>query len=216
MHRICRTEPGRTLKRDALMLREPQHERESPCETRCSARPEALEGWVEHLFQQPARRSMLTESGRSSSLLPMRRLRAVTPLRGRLRSFGLLAVLILSSVSAASAHSPPRQGTRELVRVQGYRGPAPTGTTVAREVVLVANGVEHRFFATEWRVFRLEEMVPGAQPPLEPSRMTLQADFDILARFTAARPEQTVTILAERRPGSADLFLLALDVCPRN
>ena len=27
-------------------------------------------------------------------------------------------------------------------------------------------------------------------------------------------PGQTITILAERRPGAADLFLLALDRCP--
>jgi hypothetical protein len=54
-------------------------------------------------------------------------------------------------------------------------------------------------------------------PPSEPqpgSRFTLQGPRDLLARFAAARPEQTVTILAEHRPGSSDLFVLTLDLCP--
>lgn len=34
------------------------------------------------------------------------------------------------------------------------------------------------------------------------------------SRFFAADPEQTVTILAEHRPGSSDLFVLTLDLCP--
>jgi hypothetical protein len=37
---------------------------------------------------------------------------------------------------------------------------------------------------------------------------------DLLARYAAAGPEQTVTILAEHRPGSSDLFVLTLDLCP--
>jgi len=37
---------------------------------------------------------------------------------------------------------------------------------------------------------------------------------DLLARYAAAGPEQTVTILAEHRPGSIDVFVPALDPCP--
>jgi hypothetical protein len=37
----------------------------------------------------------------------------------------------------------------------------------------------------------------------------------VLAALGAgAKPDQTVTILAEHRPGSSDLFVLTLDLCP--
>jgi hypothetical protein len=32
-------------------------------------------------------------------------------------------------------------------------------------------------------------------------------------RWLLAKPDQTVTILAEHRPGSSDLFVLTLDLC---
>jgi hypothetical protein len=37
---------------------------------------------------------------------------------------------------------------------------------------------------------------------------------DLLTRFAAAKADQIVTILAEHRPGSSDLFVLTLDICP--
>jgi len=46
------------------------------------------------------------------------------------------------------------------------------------------------------------------------SRFTLQGPRDLLVRFAAVRPDQTVIILADHRSGSSDLFVLALDLCP--
>ena len=36
------------------------------------------------------------------------------------------------------------------------------------------------------------------------------------ARFTSARPDQRITILAQWRPGRTDLFVLAMDLCPEH
>ena len=113
----------------------------------------------------------------------------------------------------ALAHAPERPGSREIVRIQGYRGAAPAGAAVIREIVLVAQGKEHRFGATDWRRFSLEQQPPSATPK-ERDRVTLQADFAVLSRFANARADQLVTILGEQRPGSSDLFVLALDLCP--
>ncbi|MFN8644106.1 MAG: hypothetical protein U0802_21540, partial [Candidatus Binatia bacterium] len=68
------------------------------------------------------------------------------------------------------------------------------------------------FTASEWRVFAFadDETIKRPEPP-EPQ---LVGDRGILRRVSTARPDQRVTILAERRPGSADLFVLAVDRCP--
>lgn len=115
--------------------------------------------------------------------------------------------------AVAAAHQPARTAAREIVRIQGRRGVAPAGVAVVREVVLVALGQEHRFSATDWQRFGFGDEAAAA-PAEERPRLVLQGKREQLAHFAAARPEQTVTILAERRPGSADLFLLALDLCP--
>lgn len=127
---------------------------------------------------------------------------------------GFIVALALATAwpAVAIAHQPAHTA-REIVRIQGRRGAAPTGTTVVREVTLAALGQEHRFFATDWQRFGFaDETAPAAAE--ERPRLMLQGKREQLARFAAARPEQTITILAERRPGSADLFLLALDLCP--
>lgn len=122
--------------------------------------------------------------------------------------------LVVAAFATAAAHDPPRMATREMVRIQGHRGAAPKAAKVVREAVLVALGTEHRFYATDWQRFGFSEEQPGG-PAVEPhGRLVLQGKREDLARFAAARPAQTVTILAERRPGSADLFLLTLDFCP--
>jgi hypothetical protein len=126
----------------------------------------------------------------------------------------LIAALVLIGLSASSvsAHGPERKGARTILRLQGYRT-APVGTAhVVQEMVLVARGIEHRFWVVDRQRFELE--APGITPPRERDRLTLQADFDVLARFTKARDDQLVTILGEQRPGSGDLFILALDLCP--
>jgi hypothetical protein len=128
---------------------------------------------------------------------------------------GVVALLlVLGPLAPAAAHDPPRMATREMVRIQGHRGTAPKAAKVVREVVLVALGTEHRFYATDWQRFGFSDP-QTAGPAEEPrDRFVLQGRREDLARFAAARPAQTVTILAERRPGSADLFLLTLDFCP--
>jgi hypothetical protein len=125
-----------------------------------------------------------------------------------------VAVILLLGCAAvgqpAQAHGPERRVTRDIVRLQGYRGAAPAGAKIVRELVLNAHGTDHRFFATDWQRFAVDQR----PPPTESQRLTLQADLPVLNRFAHARPDQTVTLLAEQRPGGPDLFVLTLDLCP--
>ena len=132
-------------------------------------------------------------------------------MRMRTRS-SLVLVTALATLLAplAAAHEPPKVAVRELVRLQGQRradGDAPTGRMTLR-----AQGVEQPFATTDRRAFALT--AEGAEAPKVEDRYTLQGPRPLLARFTDARPDQTVTILAERRPGGSDLFVLAIDLCP--
>lgn len=133
------------------------------------------------------------------------------------RTTALIALVIgIMSIMAAAAYGHPvaRQATRELIRIQGYRtAESPIGTQ--RRLQLVALGVEQPFAATDWQVYGFSDAVPAAEPTAPASqRFALQGSREDLARFAAARPEQRVTLLTEHRPGSADLFILALDLCP--
>lgn len=123
------------------------------------------------------------------------------------------AALIALLPHTAAAHPVTPKALRELVRIQGHRldgsTPAPAG---ARDVTFTALGQQVRFRATEWRIFHVAE--PPATPLPERSELTLQGDRSALLAITRARPDQRVTILAERRPGAGDLFLLAVDRCP--
>lgn len=126
----------------------------------------------------------------------------------------LAAAVVVTAAIAAHAHPAARTTTRELVRVQGYRS-ASTPDGVVRRVVLVALGTEHAFAATDWQTFGFAEPAPEPTPAAEKTaRFILQGTREELARFAAARPEQQVTLLAEHRQGSVDLFVLALDLCP--
>ena len=89
---------------------------------------------------------------------------------------------------------------------------SPDQALAPDEMVLSARGVEHRFRVTDRRRFELDQAT--RTPGRERDRLTLQGDFDVLARFAKARPEQQITILGEQRPGSGDLFILSLDLCP--
>ena len=92
--------------------------------------------------------------------------------------------------------------------------PAPKDAQVSREVALTALGQSLKFAVTEWRSFMFRD--PNTKPtPNEPSQITLQGDRPLLHRVTSARPDQQITILAERRPGSSDAFVLTVDLCPR-
>jgi hypothetical protein len=122
----------------------------------------------------------------------------------------LLASLLATALAApALAHPPPRTQRREIVRLQGHRDAA--GTVSDGRMTLVVLGTEHAFAASARQVFALTDEEP-APPPAD--RYTLQGPRDLLAHLAAARPEQTVTILGEHRPGSSDLFVLTLDLCP--
>lgn len=117
-------------------------------------------------------------------------------------------VLVLSAFGVAIAHPPPRTQNREIVRLAGHcsaDAAAPAG-----RMQLVALGAEHPFAATTRDTYSLttEE---AAQPAM---RYTLQGPRALIARFAAARPDQTISILAEHHPGTDNLFVLDLDLCP--
>jgi len=129
--------------------------------------------------------------------------------RSPLRPLVVLAAALLATPFAA-AHTPPKVAIRELVRLQGFRradGDAPAGRMTLR-----TQGVDQPFAATDRRAFTLT--AEGEEPPKVADRYALQGPRPLLARFAGARPDQTVTILAERRPGGDDLFVIALDLCP--
>jgi hypothetical protein len=122
----------------------------------------------------------------------------------------LVLAAALAGVPLAGAHEPPKVAVRELVRLQGFRradGDAPGGRMTLR-----AQGTDQPFAATDRRAFALT--AEGEAAPKVGDRYTLQGPRELIARFAGARPDQTITVLAEHRPGGADLFLLALDLCP--
>jgi hypothetical protein len=84
---------------------------------------------------------------------------------------------------------------------------------VVREVTFLVLGQQLRFAATEWRSFAFFDPA-GAPTPAEPAQLTLQGERPVLHRIASARPDQRITILAERRPGSPDMFVLTVDLCP--
>lgn len=123
----------------------------------------------------------------------------------------VLAIPLLAT--SAAAHRLSGQPERELVRIQGYRSPAPRGVQVARELTLAVLGRTLPLAAVEWRIFSLAETRDERAPTL-PAALTLQGERALLRRIAGARAEQRLTLLAEHRPGSSDLFLLAVDLCP--
>jgi len=131
----------------------------------------------------------------------------------RVNTLVVAAAVALLTAALASAHDLSPKPERELVRIQGYRSPAPAGNQVDRELKLVVLGQPLPFAATEWRTFAFYEAT-GAPTPAEPAQISLQGERALLHRITSARPEQRITLLAERRPGSADLFVLTVDLCP--
>ncbi len=125
----------------------------------------------------------------------------------------LLVLAIPLLAPPAPAHKLAGQSVRELVRIQGYRSPAPSSVPVVRELTLAVLGRQLPFAAVEWRVFSLAE-AGGESEPTAPAALALQGERTLLRRIATARTDQRLTLLAERRPGSSDLFLLAVDLCP--
>jgi hypothetical protein len=128
----------------------------------------------------------------------------------------LIAVAALSLLcpTIAPAHDMSAMTQRELVRLQGYRAPAPRGVEVERELKLIVLNEPLSFAANEWRVFSLQERKEAAPPPGEPPQFILQGERAMLRRVVTAHADQRITILAERHPGGGDLFLLSVDLCP--
>jgi hypothetical protein len=121
-----------------------------------------------------------------------------------------LALALLLCAAPAAAHDVKAPAIREMVRLQGYLGdatPAPGGSKLTMTVL----GQRLAFTAAEVRIFAFAEV---DQKSTLPPASELVGDRSLLRRFTTARPDQRLTILAERRPGSTDLFVLAVDRCP--
>ena len=131
----------------------------------------------------------------------------------RRSALGAIVACVLTAVPAA-AHNLEPQPVREMVRIQGYKTPAPQGVQVEREVVFVVLGQSVRFAANEWRAFAFHDPTAPKTPPPDPTQLSLQGERSVLRSIATARPDQRITILAERRPGSPELFLLAVDLCP--
>ena len=138
--------------------------------------------------------------------------------RGRARAVLVVAVLatlagVLLCARAARAHEPQRLTSREIVRLAGTFGDAASGAKTIRDVTVTVQGRERTLHATDWQVYALvvDQNAPVAPAP---ERVTLQGTREDLARIANARPEQRVALLAERRPGMSELFLLAVDLCP--
>lgn len=124
-----------------------------------------------------------------------------------MRRLLLLSGLVLL-VATAQAHPPPRATQREIVRLTGHM---VAGAGADASLVLRVLGREYAFAAGEFRAFGYGET--GGERPAG-RRFALQGPRELLSRIAAARPDQRIGILADRRIGSTELFLLAVDLCP--
>jgi hypothetical protein len=131
--------------------------------------------------------------------------------RSREKAIVAAVVLALCGAGIAAAHGPESTADRELVRLQGYRETRPAAVEITGEVVLGILGKDHRFHLTARQMFHFAA-VPGSAESRD--RWVLQGDRAVLAAVASARPDQLVTILAEHRLGSGDLFILSVDLCP--
>jgi hypothetical protein len=124
-----------------------------------------------------------------------------------------LVVLCLAVWGGIAVAHPTQANTpaRELVRLQGHRADTKAGAGVTA-IVIAALGLDHPFAASDVRTFGFADAGGDAAPV--GAHVVLQGPRDQLYKFTTARADQLVTILAERRAGGADLFLLTIDLCP--
>lgn len=121
---------------------------------------------------------------------------------------------LVALATPALAHEASRMTSREIVRLAGWFGPPPADAAkTVREVKVTVQGKERVLHATDWQVYALavDQKTPVAPAP---ESVVLQGNRADLAALAAARPEQRVAILGERRPGHGELFLLAVDLCP--
>lgn len=129
--------------------------------------------------------------------------------RRRNAAMALLLALVLAG--PATAHDVAAHAVRELVRIQGQLGTAPPPPN-GRQLTFTVRGQRLPFTASEWRVFAFADDETVKQP--EAPEPELIGDRAVLRKVITARPDQQITILAERRPGSSDLFVLSVDRCP--
>lgn len=80
-------------------------------------------------------------------------------------------------------------------------------------VEISVNGKALTFHVSDRQVF-IAVGASGLPERPEPKEIVVRGQRELLARVAQARPEQRVTLLGERRPGSAELFLAAVDLCP--
>jgi hypothetical protein len=126
-------------------------------------------------------------------------------------SIRILACLALLAGAALAHPIQPNTPARELIRLQGHRADTKAGAGVTT-MQIAALGVDHPFAATDVRTFGFGGTSGDATPV--GAHVVLQGPRDQLYKFTTARADQLVTILAERRAGGTDLFLLTIDLCP--
>lgn len=116
-------------------------------------------------------------------------------------------------VADARAHEPSRINAREIVRLSGTFGAPSKGGPKTHDVAVSVLGKKRTLHAGDWQVFALV-IDQQTKEPEAPESVELQGPRETLARIASAGDEQRVSILAERRAGSDDLFVLALDLCP--
>lgn len=124
-----------------------------------------------------------------------------------------LAAVIVAGLPAA-AHDVPRTAVRELVRLQGYvaeAGAASSGDTVELSVL----GKSRTFRIHDRQVF-IAVGAAGRPTEKEAQRIVVQGARELLAKIAGAGPDQRVTLLGERRPGSPEIFVAAVDLCPES
>lgn len=127
------------------------------------------------------------------------------------RSGGALALALCLAAAPAATHPQQPVPVREIVRLQGYLAP-PHGQEAPHQMFLVVHGERYRLHVTEFHVLR--SAGPGApENDAPPAELRLEGDRRLLAGL-ASISAQRVTLLGERRPGAAEMFLLALDICP--
>jgi len=129
----------------------------------------------------------------------------------------LVAAIVGAVVLApppSSAHDTPRTAIRELVRLQGYlQSDGSDADPDADAVEINVNGKALTFHVSDRQVF-IAVGASGLPERSEPKEIVVRGQRELLARIAQARPDQRMTLLGERRPGAAELFVAAVDLCP--
>ena len=120
--------------------------------------------------------------------------------------------LTLVGPIAAAAHPVAPTTARQVVRIAGHVGLPRTGETPVARVELQVLGRALGLSVGEWQVFAPDGV--NASVGVRPEKIALQGNRAMLASVAGAREDQRVVLLGEQRPGSDDLYLLAVDLCP--